>query len=140
MKVKELFKNFESLSYEQKLAEAKSAYDELRARMKVAGYSQKDVEAFATMLVRLAAGADKNSHEMELRLFEESTGIDTDEYEFFAMNKNAGEEAFVEAIDQVVDSLKKEAKQAALKFAALFFVVDNELTDKEKELFARLED
>ena len=140
MKVKELLKSYKDLSFEQKLEEAKVAYSELKARMKVAGYSEKEVKDFATMLVRLAAGADNHSSAEELDLFEKATGIDTDEYEFFAMNKNGDDEAFVGAIDEVVDSLKKETKAAAVKFTALFFVVDNELSDKEKEVLARLED
>lgn len=139
MKIKELLNNYKDLSFEQKLADAKVAFQDLGARMQEAGYSPKEVNDFATMLVRLAAGADKHSSENELRLFEEATGIDTDEYEFFSMNKNASEESFVSAIDEIVDSLKPVAKEAALRFVALFFVVDNELSAKEKELLARLE-
>ena len=140
MKVKELLANYKSLSFEQKLEEAKKAYAELGARMQASGYSADEIDDFATMLVRLAAGADKHSSAEELELFEKATGIKTDKYEFFSMNKNAGEEAFVSAIDEIVDSLKKETKAAAVKFVALFFVVDNELSDKEKALLARLED
>lgn len=140
MKVKEVLANYKNLSFEQKLEEAKKAYAELGARMQAAGYSADEIDDFATMLVRLAAGADKHSSAEELKLFEEATGIKTDKYEFFAMNKNAGEESFVSAVDEIVDCLKKEAKASAVRFVALFFVVDNELSDKEKALLARLED
>ena len=139
MKVKELLEGLKGLSYEQKLAEAKKAYADLGREMQAAGYPQKEVEAFATMLVRLAAGADRHSSESELKLFEEATGIDTDKYEFFAMNKNAASESFVSAMDEIVDSLKAQAKAAALRFVAVFFVVDNELSAKELEVLTRLE-
>lgn len=139
MKLNELLDSYKSLSFEQKLAEAKVAYKDLGTRMQAAGYSADEIDDFATMLVRLAAGADKHSSEKELELFEKATGIDTDEYEFFAMNKNAADESFVSAIDEIVDSLKADAKEAALRFVALFFVADNELSAKEKALLARLE-
>ena len=139
MKIQELLNNYKSLSFEQKLAQAKVAFADLGARMQEAGYSPKEVKDFATMLVRLAAGADRHSSEAELKLFEEATGIDTDEYEFFAMNKNAADESFVSAIDEIVDSFGFAAKEAALRFVALFFVADNQLSNKENELLARLE-
>ena len=139
MKIQELLDNYKSLTFEQKLAEAKVAFADLGARMQEAGYSPKDVKDFATMLVRLASGADKHASEQELDLFEKATGIDTDEYEFFSMNKRAGEEAFVSAIDEIVDSFGFGAKEAALRFVALFFVADNELSPKEEQLLARLE-
>ena len=139
MKVKEFLESYKSLSYEEKLAEAKKAYAELGARMQASGYSADEIDDFATMLVRLAAGADRHSSEAELKLFEEATGIKTDKYEFFAMNKNAASESFVSSMDEIVDSLKKEAKVAALRFVALFLVADNELSAKEKAIFDRLE-
>ena len=91
------------------------------------------------MLVRLAAGADNFGSEAEFELFQAVTEIKSDIYEFKAMVRNSEEEGFVAAIDEVVDSLDKELKEAALRFAALFFAVDNHLNQKEADLFKRLE-
>ena len=139
MKLENLFNEYKALSKAQLVEKGREAYSLFGTQMDKAGYDKKEVVSFATMLVRLAAGADNFGTKEELELFEAITGIDTDEYEFAAMTKNANEESFVNQIDQIVDSLNAEAKEAALRFAALFLSADNRLGEKEKALFQRLE-
>ena len=139
MKIEQLFEEYKGLRKEQLIEKGREAYAAFGEKMDRAGYSKKEVVAFATMLVRLAAGADRFGTKEELDLFEAATGIDTDEYEFASMTKNAHDESFISAIDEIVDSLEKDAKEAALRFAAVFFAADNHLGEKEIALFKRLE-
>ena len=139
MKLEELFNQYRNLRKEELVKEGRRVYSALGAGMSKKGYSQKEVLGFATMLVRLAAGADNFGSEAEFELFQAVTEIKSDIYEFKAMVRNSEEEGFVAAIDEVVDSLDKELKEAALRFAALFFAVDNHLNQREADLFKRLE-
>ena len=139
MKIQELFEQYKGLKHEDLVKAGREAYAGFGLAMDKNGYDKKEVVAFATMLVRLAAGADKYGSKAEFELFQEVTGIPTDAYEFQAMAKNAGEEGFVKAIDEIVDSLQPAAKEAALRFAAIFFSADNHLSESEIALFKRLE-
>ena len=139
MKIELLFAEYKNLSPEQLVVKGREAYALFGEKMDRAGYNEKEIVEFATMLVRLAAGADRYGSKEELALFEAITGINTDKYEFALMAKNANDEAFVAGIDAIVDSLAADAKDAALRFAAVFFASDNHLNDKEIALFKRLE-
>lgn len=139
MKLEELFEQYQKLSKDELVAEGHKAYSEFGEKMSEKGYAHNEIVAFATMLTRLAAGADRYGSEEELDLFQEVTGIKTDAYEFRAMTKNADDAKFVESIDEIVDSLNAPAKNAALRFAAIFFASDDHLSQKEKDLFKRLE-
>lgn len=139
MKIEQLFAEYKNLNKEQLIQKGREAYAKFGELMDRKGYNEKEIVQFATMLVRLAAGADRYGSDEELALFQEVTGIETDKFEFALMAKNADDEAFVSAIDEIVDSLDKDAKDAALRFAAIFFASDNKLGKKEIALFERLE-
>ena len=139
MKIEVLFAEYKNLTKQQLVEKGREAYAVFGEKMDRVGYNKKEIVEFATMLVRLAAGADRYGSKEELELFQEITGIATDEYEFALMSKNANDEAFIAGIDAVVDSLALDAKEAALKFAAVFFASDNHLNEKEIALFKRLE-
>jgi len=139
MKIEQLFAEYKGLNKQQLIQKGREAYAKFGEIMDRKGYNEKEVVQFATMLVRLAAGADRYGSEEELELFQEVTGIKTDKFEFALMAKSADDESFISAIDEIVDSLDKDAKDAALRFAAIFFASDNHLGKKEIELFKRLE-
>lgn len=139
MKIEELLNQYKGLNEAQLVEAGKKAYAVFGEKMDRNGYDRKEVVAFATMLVRLAAGADRYGSKEELALFEKVTGIDTDEFEFASMTRNAGEEEFVRVIDEIVDSLDRESKDAALSFVAVFFAADNHFNPKEVALLKRLE-
>lgn len=139
MKVKELLEQYKALSREQLIEEGRKNYAVFGEKMNRSGYKPQEIVSFATMLVRLAAGADRRGSKDEFELFQAVTGIETDEREFSLMAKNAHLEEFVSAIDEIVDSLDRDAKEAVLKFAAIFFAADSELNEREVELFKRLE-
>ena len=139
MKIEQLFAEYKGLNKEQLIQKGREAYAKFGEIMDRKGYNEKEIVQFATMLVRLAAGADRYGADEEFELFQAITGIATDKFEFALMAKNADEESFISAIDEIVDSLDKEAKDAALVFAAIFFASDNRLNKKEIALFERLE-
>ena len=139
MKIEQLFAEYKGLNKQQLIQKGRAAYAKFGEIMDRKGYNEKEIVQFATMLVRVAAGADRYGSDEELELFQEVTGIKTDKYEFALMAKNADNESFVNAIDEIVDSLDQEAKDAALVFAAIFFASDNHLNKKEIALFERLE-
>ena len=139
MKIEQLFEQLKGLGREELVKEGREAYGLFGTRMSRKGYKNDEIVAFATMLVRLAAGADNFGGKEELELFQAVTGIETDPYEFKAMTKNADDPEFIRVIDEIVDSLDPASKDAALKFAAVFFAVDNHLGEKEIALFKRLE-
>ncbi|MCR5185282.1 MAG: hypothetical protein K6C32_04310 [Bacilli bacterium] len=139
MKIEQLLEKYKGLNQAQLIAEGKEAYALFGSRMDRQGYKKEEVVQFATMLARLAAGADRFGTKEELGLFEQITGIDTDKYEFALMTKNANEEEFVRVIDEIVDSLDPATKDGALQFVAVFFAADNHLSEKELALLKRLE-
>lgn len=139
MKIEVLFAEYKNLNKQQLVEKGRAAYAVFGEKMDRAGYNEKEIVEFATMLVRLAAGADRYGSQEELDLFQQITGIETDKYEFALMSKNANDESFIAGIDAVVDSLAQDAKDAALRFAAIFFASDNHLNEKEIALFKRLE-
>lgn len=139
MKIELLFAEYKGLNKEQLIQKGREAYAKFGEIMDRKGYKENEIVQFATMLVRLAAGADRYGAEEELELFQAVTGIKTDVFEFSLMAKRADDESFVNAMDEIVDSLDKEAKDAALRFAAVFFASDHHLGKKEIALFERLE-
>lgn len=139
MKIEELFNQLKGFSREELVKQGREAYAQFGEKMSRVGYKHDEIVAFATMLVRLAAGADNFGGKDELELFEAVTNIKTDPYEFKAMTRNADDPEFIRVIDEIVDSLDAASKEAALKFAAVFFAVDNHLGEKEIALFKRLE-
>ena len=139
MKIEQLFAEYKGLNKQQLIQKGREAYAKFGEIMDRKGYKEEEVVQFATMLVRLAAGADRYGSDEELELFQAVTGIKTDKFEFALMTKNADDESFVSAIDEIVDSLDKDAKDAALRFAAIFFASDHHLNAKEIALFKRLE-
>ena len=140
MKIEQLFAEYKGLNKQQLIQKGREAYAKFGEIMDRKGYNEKEIVQFATMLVRVAAGADRYGTEEELELFQEVTGIKTDKYEFALMAKNADDESFVNAIDEIVDSLDKKAKEAALEFVALFLVSDEKLSAEEERIFKLLED
>ena len=139
MKLQELFNKYSSLPLDKKVEAAKVAYGQLVREMGKLSYKEKEIVSFAVSLVRLAAGADNFASESEFNLFVEASNVKINKFEFFDMVKNADSEDFIAAMDEIVDSLSKEAKDAALGFVALFLASDAKLNAKEEELFKRLE-
>ena len=139
MKFEVLAERYSKLPHDKKVDTGKAVFKLLNAKLAKLGYSEKEILSFAVQLARLAAGADNAAAEEEHKLLVEITGIELDKFEFFAMIKNAEKEDFVRPMDEIVDSLDKEAKEACLTLVALFISTDKQISPLEKALFDRLE-
>ena len=142
MKLKTLLQKYDALKEEEReavrLEDAKKAYADLRKELLRAGYSNDEITEFLYALVRLASSADREADKEEYQLFVNATGATMPEEEFLELIKHGHDEAYVSSIDQVVDSLRSEAKRAALAFVACLLVSDRDLSPAEEELFAKL--
>lgn len=144
MKLETLLKKYAALDEKEveavKLEDAKKAYADLRKEMLRKGYSQDEITSFTFSLVRLASSIDREADKEEYELFVKATDAKLSQGEFIELVKHGYEKNFVDTMNQIVDSFRTEAKNAALRFVACFLVSDKELTPTEKELFKLLED
>ena len=140
MRLEELKARYAKMNESEKVGEGQKAFNRLANEMIRFGYRRQEAVSFGCLLVRLAAGSDKYASEEEYNLFKDSTGVELTLEEFKDMVKGAGKDDFVKVIDEIVDSLDRKAKDAALEFVALFLVSDADLDAKEKEVFKLLED
>ena len=139
MKFEVVAEKYSKLPHDQKVEVGKKVYEQLNGSLVKLGYSEKEVKNFAVLLARLAAGADFEAAEEEFLLLTEITGIELNKGEFLALINNAKKESFVGPMDEIVDSLDENAKNAALALVALFLCADLEVSEEEKALFDRLE-
>ena len=139
MKLEQLFEKYAVLSGPQRIEEGKEALKKLEEEMGKLNYNKKEIISFAVSLARLSAGADNFASEKEYDLLVKVSDIEITKFEFFDMVKNADKEDFIASMDDVVDSLARPAKDAALTIVALFLSVDSKLSEEEKVLFDRLE-
>lgn len=140
MKLLELKERYAKMSAAQKVGEGQKAFNKLANEMIRFGYQRQEAVSFGCLLVRLAAGSDKYASLEEYSLFRDTTGVELTVEEFKDLVKGASREDFVKVIDEIVDSLDKKAKEAALEFVALFLVSDEKLSAEEERIFKLLED
>lgn len=123
----------------KQIEDGKKAYAALLADMKEAGYPEKEAINFASLLVRVACGADLYGAEKEeYDVFTGVTGVELTFDEFAAMTKNAANKGFVDAIDEIVDGLNAKAKKSALDFVEVFLNADEVLSANEEALLKKL--
>ena len=144
MLLEELLKKYAEASYDEKreamrLEDAQKAFNDLKKEMLKAGYSEKEAVSFVYSLVRIASGSDHEADEEEYNLFVAATGLEITTGEFYGLIKHGFDKEFVDSVDQIVDSLSHEAKDAALRFVACFLFADKEISDVEREMFKKLE-
>lgn len=140
MGLEKVFKQYCALDQQGKIEEGKKAYQALRANLKVNGYDDKAADEVVWLFVRAAVGADRYGSKEEYELFVAVTGFEISAEEFAKFAKRGDKKEFADAMDSIVDSLDKRAKESILAFVACFLSVDGKLGEEEKELFRNFED
>ena len=105
------------------------------------GLSDEDGLNFILNCIRLFVSADRKCSETEYRLFLDMTGMSEDQFtveNFYEMTNGGSDPEFINALDEVIDSMDDDAKLALCQLGLAFLSSDGQLTSTEIAIFEKI--
>ena len=134
----ELYQDYCSLSFEERVHNGRKAYFALRKELAKKGFVDIDAIELIMGLIGVCVCVDGIPGRKEHELFAAITKSNIPYDKFLHLFQGTKTNEMIEGADHLVDSLPPEGKDAAMVLALCFFSADGEVDLYERQLFAKL--
>ena len=137
--LRNLYVQFVNHSEEERVALARDAAGAVFSFLATTSLSKEEQLDFFVKCVALFVSADRLCSESEYKLFKAIfDDVDFTYEEFFNLTNGGADPNFVEALDELIDSMPAEAKTALCVLGLTFLASDDNLTPDEPRLFEKI--
>ena len=138
MELKELLQQFVNMEHAERVELGRQSMAALLNDLKSHGIPSEKATEFVHLVVCVALSADRVTAAEEYRLFSDITGANLSYDEFYQITDISDLDGAIEQLDQLVDSMSEEGKNAALSLTLCFLASDDKITPEETRLFVKL--
>lgn len=133
--INDIYRQYLHMTYRQKKMEAFNSISKMNRFLKEYGVEENDRVAFFLNLTRLFVKADDKASLQECTFFNDVFNTSLSYADFVKMTSGGDEKEFVSSMNKIIDMMDEEAKVGACSYGLLLLSIDQNLTDKEKEVF-----
>ena len=138
MEFRELYQQYVNQSHEQRVSVAQRAAGNVLMALKDANVEDEITFNFLTDLIKLFVSADKNCSEEECQLFNDVMGTSLSYEQFYNLTNGGSDPAFVQTMDEIIDSLPDDVKVDVCTFGLTIIAADDTITGAEQSLFEKI--
>ena len=138
MEFRELYQQYVNQSHAQRVDIAQRAAGNVLVALKEGGVEDDITFNFLTDLIKLFVSADKNCTEAECQLFNDVMGTSLSYEQFYNLTNGGSDPAFVQTMDEIIDSLPDDVKVDVCTFGLTIIAADDTITGAEQSLFEKI--
>lgn len=138
MEFRELYQQYVDHSHEQRVAVAQKAAANVLSALEQGGVEDEVKFSFLTNVIKLFVSADKNCTELECKLFNDVLGTSLTYEQFYNLTNGGSDPQFIQAMDEIIDSLPDEVKVDVCTFGLTIIAADDTITGAEQALFEKI--
>ena len=138
MEFRDLYQQYVNQSHSQRVAVAQKAAASVLSALKEGGIDDDTTFNFLTNVIKLFVSADRNCTELECKLFNDVLGTSLTYEQFYNLTNGGGDPSFIQAMDELIDTLPDEVKVDVCTFGLTIIAADDTITGAEQALFEKI--